>query len=179
MAPEPEQPTLAGGAPDVTPGAHPTGRRPSGWATSFEHWILCPQAHEEAAEALFYLLPSEDHGPGGSAPRRVWIRSVQTPGIPLPLALFFFRGGVTRNAEHNPGGSLMMFFPAAAQELGFRLTNPNRSTYTAIRLAIEPIPKPRETRTSCHRSPTKPAPAIGVARLVPNTAPQTQEIAMR
>jgi hypothetical protein len=95
VAPQQAQPTTPGGAPDVTPGARHTGRRQTGWATSFEHGILCPTAHEEAAEALFYLLPSEDHGPGGSAPRRVWIRSVQTPGIPLPLALFFFRGGVT------------------------------------------------------------------------------------
>ena len=95
MAPEPAQPTTPGGAPDVTPGAHHTGRRQSGWATSFEHGILCHTAHEEAAEAFFYQQPTEDHGPGGSALVRVWRKSIQTPGIPLPLAPSFFRGGVT------------------------------------------------------------------------------------
>jgi hypothetical protein len=78
-----------------TPGARHAGRRQSGWATSFEHGILCPTAHEEAVEVSFYQQPTEDHGPGGSAPHRVWLGSVQTPGIPLPLALPFFRGGVT------------------------------------------------------------------------------------
>ncbi len=83
----------AGGAPDVTPGALHTGRRQTGWATSFEHGILCQNAHEEAVEVFFYLLPCEVHGPGGSAPPRVWMRFFQTPGIPLPLALFLFQRG--------------------------------------------------------------------------------------
>jgi len=95
LAPEQAQPTPAGGAPEVTPGARHTGRRQSGWATSFEHGILCRTPHEEAVEASFYLLPCEDLGPGGSAPDRVWMRFFQTPKIPLPLALSFFRGGVT------------------------------------------------------------------------------------
>jgi len=95
MAPEPPQQPTAGGAPDVTPGARHTGRRQSGWATSFEHGILCPTAHEEAVEALFSLLPCEALGPGSSALPHVWMGSLQTPGIPLPLALSLFRGGVT------------------------------------------------------------------------------------
>ena len=99
LAPQQAQPPTAGGAPDVTPGALHTGRRQSGWATSFEHGILCHNAHEEAAEAFFYLLPCEVHGPGGSAPDRVCMGFVQTPGIPLPLALLFFRGGVTTQTE--------------------------------------------------------------------------------
>jgi len=81
-----------------TPGAHHTGRRQSGWATSFEHGILCHIAHEEAAEALFCLLPTEALGPVGSALVHVWRKSIQTPGIPLPLSLNFFRGGVTMMA---------------------------------------------------------------------------------
>ena len=56
---------------------------------------LSAQAHEEAAEAFIYLLPCEVFGPGGSAPDRVRMGFVQTPGISLPLALLFFRGGVT------------------------------------------------------------------------------------
>jgi hypothetical protein len=96
MAPEPAQPTLAGGAPDVTPGAHHTGRRQSGWATSFEHGILCRPAHEEAVEVSFCPLSREAHGPGGSAPFCVRMPLVRRPGIPLPLALLFFRGGVTK-----------------------------------------------------------------------------------
>ena len=124
----------AGGAPDVTPGALHTGRRQTGWATSFEHGILCHNAHEEAAEVFFYLLPCEVHGPGGSAPYRVWMGFVQTPGIPLPLALSFFRGGVT--AKGRPKGWQDQHFSGCTLSTawGWRLDS-------LIRSWVRPLPK--------------------------------------
>jgi hypothetical protein len=68
--------------------------RQSGWATSFERGILCHVAHEEAAEVSFYQLPCEVYGPGGSGFNRVQMLFSRMLGIPLPLALRFFRGGV-------------------------------------------------------------------------------------
>ncbi len=46
---------------------------PTPWPTFFEHGVLCPTAHEEAAELFFCLLPFEAHGPGGAASPPVWM----------------------------------------------------------------------------------------------------------
>lgn len=97
-----------------------------------------------SAEASFSLDPCEDLGPGGSPLVRVWMGSVQTPRMPLPLALPFFRGGVTQRTQNKR----------------FRRPSPERAVQTRSPSCSPPRCRPRaQIEPRVHRTllPSVPA----------------------